>query len=304
MWQHEIVDSITKQVGYDYAKNHLAYLFSALRHSVCFYFGDDSEGIIPQEFDAGPSISPMPFPVVCFEWKAARSGIKNCIFATDVDMLLDAIRQNPNGNYNEAMQNISSLPEWERHATFIYCFVGETTAWYPSPVVSIYDKPARCVRPLPNTFFTQEYMIQTYCSKSSNPVSELNKLCDFTFPNTAADFFGLLDFLNCRNVYTESVIPDERLNRKRVKSGKTPMIEYKVLKVQKGVPKVKYTNVTHPWGKVPRDIVTAQHICRGHFKEYSEEHPLFGKYAGRFWWGPQVRGDAKNGQIIKDYAVE
>lgn len=111
----------------------------------------------------------------------------------------------------------------------------------------------------------------------------------------------MIDFLNCKNVYTETIVPDEMLNRKREKKAKSPMVEYKVLKIAKGIPKVKYTSVEHQWNAVPRDIITAQHICRGHFKEYTPERPLLGKYSGRFWWGPQVRGSEKNGKIIKEY---
>ena len=45
------------------------------------------------------------------------------------------------------------------------------------------------------------------------------------------------------------------------------------------------------------------HLCRGHFKEYTNENPLFGKHVGRFWWQPMVRGDKKRGVLNKDYDV-
>ena len=48
----------------------------------------------------------------------------------------------------------------------------------------------------------------------------------------------------------------------------------------------------------------ALHICRGHFSEYSEEKPLFGKYAGRFWIPSHVRGTTESGQVIKDYRIK
>jgi len=45
------------------------------------------------------------------------------------------------------------------------------------------------------------------------------------------------------------------------------------------------------------------HMCRGHFKEYTEDHRLFGKYTGLYWWQPYVRGQ-KEGIVIKDYEVK
>ncbi len=48
----------------------------------------------------------------------------------------------------------------------------------------------------------------------------------------------------------------------------------------------------------------ALHICRGHFSTYSEDKPLFGKYAGTFWVPDHVRGKAENGVVVKDYKVD
>ncbi|MHB8383745.1 MAG: hypothetical protein ACYDC3_15560 [Candidatus Binataceae bacterium] len=45
----------------------------------------------------------------------------------------------------------------------------------------------------------------------------------------------------------------------------------------------------------------AMHICRGHFKTYDEENPLFGKLVGTFWWQAHVRGDSRFGTVSKEY---
>ena len=50
-------------------------------------------------------------------------------------------------------------------------------------------------------------------------------------------------------------------------------------------------------------ISKALHLCRGHFKQFTEENPLFGKYVGTFWWAMHMRGDAKYGEVVKDYKV-
>ena len=56
-------------------------------------------------------------------------------------------------------------------------------------------------------------------------------------------------------------------------------------------------------GEDATGIKKALHICRGHFVTYTPKHPLFGKYVGTFWKPDHVRGNAKNGIVLKDYKV-
>lgn len=107
---------------------------------------------------------------------------------------------------------------------------------------------------------------------------------------------AVLMFLNCRNIETIDNPPPEKLNKKRKKKGKQPLFTYKTL-------------VIKPTGKqqqsVPRHLWENRiHLCRGHFKTYTAEAPLFGKYTGRYWWQPSVRGRSKDGVVMKDYQVE
>lgn len=46
-----------------------------------------------------------------------------------------------------------------------------------------------------------------------------------------------------------------------------------------------------------------QHTARGHFKTYTADAPLMGRHVGTYYWGWQVRGNKKNGEIISSYAV-
>lgn len=48
----------------------------------------------------------------------------------------------------------------------------------------------------------------------------------------------------------------------------------------------------------------ALHICRGHFKTYTEERPLFGRYAGTFFFRDHARGAKESGEVKKDYDVK
>lgn len=53
-----------------------------------------------------------------------------------------------------------------------------------------------------------------------------------------------------------------------------------------------------------RENTMPLHLCRGHVKHYTEQKPLFGKYAGTFYIPCHVRGKIENGTIAKDYALK
>lgn len=107
---------------------------------------------------------------------------------------------------------------------------------------------------------------------------------------------GLL--LNCKNVVTEIIYPPEKLNIKRRKNGKQELFSYHVLNVTLPSQKQGYREKTDP------NYHVRVHLCRGHFKEYTKEHPLFGSLTGRYWWQPQARGNKKLGVVMKDYEVQ
>jgi len=105
------------------------------------------------------------------------------------------------------------------------------------------------------------------------------------------------DLIHCKNIGTTNNHPPPALNKKRIKSGKQPLFTYKTL-------------VIKPTGK-KQEAQAAQglwdnrvHLCRGHFKTYTDENPLFGKVTGRFWWQSAVRGNSKKGVVMKDYLVK
>lgn len=100
--------------------------------------------------------------------------------------------------------------------------------------------------------------------------------------------------LNCRNIRTEKIVHNKQLQRARIKRGMLPLISYYVLQIKqtgqsKGSKKDLWTNRIH--------------LCRGHFKKYTEENPLFGKYTGLWWWEPSVRGRNKRGVVVKNYQL-
>lgn len=110
-----------------------------------------------------------------------------------------------------------------------------------------------------------------------------------------------LRLLCCKNIITEDIQPTRKVRRKK-RMFDIPdkrRFTYKVLNIE--VPKTrKKTNKTYE----PSGAHNRVHFCRGHFKTYTEDAPLFGKYTGTYWWEPTVRGTSDMGPAFKTYSVE
>lgn len=123
-------------------------------------------------------------------------------------------------------------------------------------------------------------------------------ICSFTHERLCV-VDAAMHILDCRNVCLEVSEPPEKLNRSRIKKGKPPVCRHHVLKVAPGAVKKNVNHVGVALGSAP------VHLCRGHFKHYDEDRPLFGIPGnhGRFWVQPHVRGNIKNGVVTKDYEI-
>ena len=114
--------------------------------------------------------------------------------------------------------------------------------------------------------------------------------------------YGFLEqslmLLNCKNITTENHEPPTALNKSRRKKSKQELFSYKTLKLILPGEKNKYGQ------PIPSGEHNRIHLCRGHFKEYTEDLPLFGKYTGLYWWQSHVRGQNKEGMIVKDYQIK
>ena len=105
--------------------------------------------------------------------------------------------------------------------------------------------------------------------------------------------------LNCKNITTEIIPAPAALNKKRRKAGKQEIFDYHVLNVTlPSNSKREYQGASVPLSH------NRVHLCRGHFKEYTAEHPLFGRHTGLYWWQPAVRGQNRDGIVMKDYKIK
>jgi hypothetical protein len=109
--------------------------------------------------------------------------------------------------------------------------------------------------------------------------------------------FLALSFLHCKNVQLLKNPESPRLQKARERKGKPPLLRWHTLTIEPVRRIVAAANSGNP-ALTPK----ALHICRGHFKDFSERG-LFGKYKGLYWWDAQVRGTSKQGVVLKDYDV-
>jgi hypothetical protein len=83
--------------------------------------------------------------------------------------------------------------------------------------------------------------------------------------------------------------------RRRIRRGNLPLMSFYTITIRQSSKSNKNELSEHYTNRI--------HLCRGHFKHYSDDKPLFGKYSGSYWWQPSVRGRNKSGEIVKDYKV-
>lgn len=108
-----------------------------------------------------------------------------------------------------------------------------------------------------------------------------------------------LSFMHCRNVEARSVEAPAGLSKKWRKKTGRDLVRHQVLEIS------PMKSVLDSQGRAHQDgIGSALHICRGHFKTFSEDAPLFGRVTGQFWWPQHVRGSADQGEIKKSYAID
>lgn len=155
-----------------------------------------------------------------------------------------------------------------------------------------------------NTYFNVIYSInaridncRTICIKNNEKIHP-DKWDQVTYSHFLGSIIILsqfLDFISCKNIKMIKKTPSKTVNKKRIKKGKKPFNSYYILKI-KNTNQQPSVNSNDTWSN-------RIHICRGHFKEYTEEKPLFGRFTGRYWWTPQVRGNKRTGIIKKDYLI-
>ncbi len=106
-------------------------------------------------------------------------------------------------------------------------------------------------------------------------------------------------FTHCKNVVVSPVEPPEKPSKKHERKFGRPLVRYNILEIE------PMKHVLSTEGRSETDgLKRALHITRGHFRRYSDEKPLFGKYVGNFWVSQHTRGSMQAGIVEKDYSVK
>jgi hypothetical protein len=106
-----------------------------------------------------------------------------------------------------------------------------------------------------------------------------------------------LCFMNTQKVERIETVPPEKLSRSHQKKYGVPMSRFYTLKV---TAMNERSSRVHHGGE---HNSPAHHIVRGHFRQFSLNKPLFGKWSGVYWWNEFERGDRKRGEVTKEYEV-
>lgn len=111
--------------------------------------------------------------------------------------------------------------------------------------------------------------------------------------------FMALTFMHIKNVRTiEGPAHSPRLQKARQDKGKFPLLRWHTLTVNPFKNAMAAANEGNT-ALTPK----ALHRIRGHYKNYTGDHPLFGKYTGMYWWDAHARGSHQAGIVLKDYRV-
>jgi hypothetical protein len=130
----------------------------------------------------------------------------------------------------------------------------------------------------------------------------LGEVRDWIVRSLMGHVFGPMLFaislMHCKNVHVQPVDPPERLSRKHERKHGHPLTRYHVLEI------APMRRILDTEGEAQtKGLGHALHICRGHFKTFTEDAPLFGRHVGTYWWPAQVRGSAEDSVVEKDYRI-
>lgn len=302
MYAHSVIEDLKwqSQRYSSRATLHRA-LISSIEKSQKFHFGsiEGLDGITNQKegdamFMNDPSSIKLPYDLCWFDWcvelpceqevRGELKGLRKTIVTGEavlVARVTDTVFQVVAFSRYAEWQN-----KWGMNPVSGVVFIGGSH-YKDNAQIQKRLNLGKCDRAI-NLLPIPVYDIDDYVAK----VGTVELTCNLQYMETS------IKILNCKNISTEIIKPSDALNKKRRKNGKQELFDYYVLNVS--VPSRRdqsYRNKSEPSSH------NRIHLCRGHFKEYTEEHPLFGKLTGLYWWQPHVRGQNKEGIVMKDYKV-
>lgn len=274
MWKHEIIMHAQKN-AVEMTKN---IIIKDVREAIVFHIGDiENLSSLQNNIGLENRCHRLPYKKCLFEFKVDKN-IRVVVLAYDKPEL------------NQA---------WFR--TYI-CFEDSKIGWINDDLYLIgYDYTAEEIQIMEMTGQKYKFSSVKDVFPEIKNIS-LGQYEGFSFEAYAIIvldcFFRLLE---CKNTIIKKVVPPAKLNKSRLKHKKEPLYEYNIVEISATTTKIRYAGEVDWDYRSPENV--AFHMCRGHFKTYTKDAPLFGKYVGTFWWQPQARGTIDEGIIEKEYFV-
>lgn len=244
----------------------------------------------------------LPFPQVNFVWQGNRWN-KNDGTMISV-MAIDATREEAEKKIGGRI-TIGDTDEYAYSDRVMILELNELYEHHGQPerygmIINIdYNSESRYLGDSGISFYTYKPFADRYFPLTESDMREP----DGVNPITVMLLMGLpvinaILLLNCKNVVLEDE-PKASMKRmlNRHKRDKKPI--YKILHIHPLRIKNSADRESFESG-----IKKSIHVCRGHFRTYTDERPLFGKVAGTFFISAHIRGDEKEGTVLKDYSLD
>lgn len=287
MFAHQVIDTYhqhKQQYDDDCPFGHYAYAAYAIQRAQHFHFGV-SDDIIKLCKVAGKRVfedyqyMKLPFKVVWFD----------CYCVADIESKIIRHGQDVADKFG-VLITVRGDNSWH---IIPFSHLKYTDTWQSFPIAMTTKKAGTqdMVGSVEAEWIIGPHIVEKYKSDGGIDVLRVIQNNIISFINSAV----LL--LNCKNISLELIKAPNKLNKKRKRNGKQELFDYHVLNVITPGQKQEYREKAESLSHV------RVHLCRGHFKEYTPDHPLFGKLTGLYWWQPYVRGQNKDGIVMKDYKV-
>jgi len=267
MYAHQVIDSY-RNSSHNKAEFHVG----LLKNAIHFYFGDVSNLPNNKVFDGTPYFSEHlwndakpPYALMCLHFDMPES----------LNFLSPGVIADKNHKGIVSKIVISVAYNGKELSLLSWVYRKNTRLWMHKTYVVIFSGDG-------------EYSIAV--EDESAPFNEDDITTEVHYTNLA------LMVLNCKNITTIDNPPPEKLNKKRIRNGKQPLFTYKTLILKPSSKKQETQEAQGLWEN-------RVHLCRGHFKTYTDKNPLFGSHTGRYWWQPVVRGNKEKGIVMKDYEI-
>jgi hypothetical protein len=153
----------------------------------------------------------------------------------------------------------------------------------------------------PNSFL-QDYVAKQGGLRARNiehaEVETATQMAEIVSMGQSPVLWTALNFLHCKNMKTVQVPINKKARKAAIKANRPYFEKYYVLSIG------ATTKTLNKEGRAKElGLQKAFHICRGHFKTYTDKNPLFGKHTGTFWCPDHVKGSIDTGIVNKDYAI-